>query len=46
MSVQETTIRSIAPGVAVAIATMIFGPVISPTGQEVAELKTRERSRS
>ena len=41
MSVQETTIRSIAPGVAVAIATMIFGPVISPTGQEVPELKTR-----
>ena len=41
MSVQETVIRSIAPGVALAIATMNFGPVISPTGQVSPDLKTR-----
>jgi uncharacterized protein (TIGR02246 family) len=41
MRVEQTVIRSIAPNVAVAVATMTFGPVITPTGQELAALKTR-----
>jgi hypothetical protein len=41
MSVEQTAIRPIAANVAVAVATMAFGPVITPTGQELAELKTR-----
>ena len=41
MTVEQTAVRSIAPNVAVAVATMTFGPVITPTGHELAELKTR-----
>ena len=41
MSVESVVIRLIAPGVAVAVATMKFGPVIIPSGQEIPELKTR-----
>jgi uncharacterized protein (TIGR02246 family) len=41
MSVESALIRVIAPDVAVAVATMQFGPVIIPSGQEIAELKTR-----
>ena len=41
MSVEQTAIRPIAANVAVAVATMTFGPVITPTGQELAEIKTR-----
>jgi uncharacterized protein (TIGR02246 family) len=41
MTVEETAIRPIAPNVAVAVATMTFGPVITPTGQKVPEIKTR-----
>jgi uncharacterized protein (TIGR02246 family) len=41
MSVEQTAIRSVAPNVAVAVATMTFGPVITPTGQKVPEIKTR-----
>ena len=41
MSVEQTAIRPIAANVAVAVATMTFGPVITPTGQELAALKTR-----
>ena len=41
MSVEHTVIRAIAPDVAVAVATMKFGPVIIPSGQELRELKTR-----
>ena len=41
MTVEETAIRPIAPNVAVAVATMTFGPVITPTGQRVPEIKTR-----
>jgi uncharacterized protein (TIGR02246 family) len=33
--------RSIAPGVALAVATMRFGPVTMPTGQVVNEMRTR-----
>ena len=41
MSVESAVIRVIAPDVAVAVATMKFGPVIIPSGQEIPELKTR-----
>ena len=41
MIVLDTTARSLAPGVAVVVATMKFGPVISPTGQTAPEVKTR-----
>ena len=41
MSVDSAVVRVIAPDVAVAVATMTFGPVITPTGQEIAEIKTR-----
>ncbi len=41
MSVEDTVIRAIAPDVAVAVATMKFGPVIIPSGEELSELKTR-----
>ena len=41
MSIQDTAIRAIAPGVAIAVATMTFGPVIIPSGEERSELKTR-----
>jgi hypothetical protein len=33
--------RSIAPGVAVAVATPRFGPVTMPSGQVVDEMRTR-----
>ena len=46
MRVQQTAIRSIAPDVAVAVATLTFGPVITPTGQTMpGELKQEARSR-
>lgn len=41
MSVMQADVRCIAPNVAVVVATMMFGPVVIPTGQELAELKTR-----
>jgi uncharacterized protein (TIGR02246 family) len=41
MTVEETAIRPIAPNVAVVVATMTFGPVITPTGQKVPKIKTR-----
>ena len=41
MSVEQTAIRPIAANVAVAVATMTFGPVITPTGQDLVALKTR-----
>ncbi len=41
MSVESAVVRVIAPDVAVAVATMMFGPVIIPSGQEIPELKTR-----
>jgi uncharacterized protein (TIGR02246 family) len=41
MSILDAAARSLAPGVAVVVATMKFGPVISPTGQTAPELKTR-----
>jgi uncharacterized protein (TIGR02246 family) len=41
MSVEDTVIRAIAPGVAVAVATMKFGPTITPSGQGLREAKTR-----
>jgi uncharacterized protein (TIGR02246 family) len=41
MSVESVVIRAIAPDVAIAVATMKFGPVIIPSGQEIPELKTR-----
>ncbi len=41
MSVEDTAIRAIAPDVAVAVATMTFGPVVIPSGEELSELKTR-----
>ncbi len=41
MGVDKILVRSIAPGVALAVATMKFGPVTMPTGQVVAELRTR-----
>src|SRR6185295_9290292 len=34
MSVESANIRSIAPDVAVAVATMHFGPLLAPDGQE------------
>jgi len=41
MSVVDIAIRPIAPGVALAVATMKFGPVISPKGEAAPDLKTR-----
>ena len=41
MSVNKVLVRSIAPGVALAVATMKFGPVTMPTGEVLAELPTR-----
>jgi hypothetical protein len=41
MRVESIAIRSIAPEVAVAVATMLFGPVVTPAGQELPEVKTR-----
>src|SRR5688500_3515021 len=41
ISIESVVTRVIAPDVAVAVATMKFGPVIIPSGQEIPELKTR-----
>ena len=41
MSVESAVVRVIASDVVVAVATMKFGPVIIPSGQEIPELKTR-----
>ena len=41
MSVDKVLVRSIAPGVALAVATMKFSPVTIPTGEVLAELPTR-----
>ena len=41
MGVEKILVRSIAPGVALAVATMTFGPVTTPTGQVLAENRTR-----
>jgi uncharacterized protein (TIGR02246 family) len=41
MSVEGTVVRALAPDVAVVVATMKFGPVVMPSGQELPELKTR-----
>jgi uncharacterized protein (TIGR02246 family) len=41
MSIEGVVVRAIASDVAVAVATMKFGPVIIPSGQELPELKTR-----
>ena len=41
MTVDAMVIRSIAPDVAIVVATMRFGPVVTPLGQELPELKTR-----
>jgi uncharacterized protein (TIGR02246 family) len=41
MSVESVEVRPIAPGAAVGVATMKFGPVIIPSGHELLELKTR-----
>lgn len=40
MSIEDTMIQAIAPDVAVAVATMKFGPVTIPSGEELSELKT------
>lgn len=40
MSVEEVQVRAISPEVAIAVATMMFGPTMDPSGQ-VRELKTR-----
>ena len=40
MSVEKILVRSIAPGVALAVATMKFGPTATPTG-EVLPARTR-----
>lgn len=41
MGVEKILVRSIAPGVALAVATMKVGPVTTPTGEVLAELRTR-----
>ncbi len=41
MRVEEVEVRAISPEVAIAVATMMFGPVMTPSGQEIPELKTR-----
>jgi uncharacterized protein (TIGR02246 family) len=41
MSVEQTAIRSIARDVAMAVAMMTFGPVITPSGQKVSAVRTR-----
>ena len=41
MSIDTATLRAIAPDVTAAVATMRFGPVITPNGQMVHEIKTR-----
>ncbi|MGI9139882.1 MAG: SgcJ/EcaC family oxidoreductase [Gemmatimonadaceae bacterium] len=41
MSVEEVQVRALSAEVAIAVATMMFGPVMAPSGQEISELKTR-----
>lgn len=41
MSVDQTLVRAIPPNVAIAVATMKFGPVTIPSGQVLPELRTR-----
>jgi uncharacterized protein (TIGR02246 family) len=41
MSVETMSARSIASDVAVVVATMHFGPIVTPTGDEIADQKTR-----
>ena len=41
MRILEIQVRPIALGVAIAVATMTFGPTITPTGEVLAEQKTR-----
>ena len=41
MSMESSLIRAITPDVAIAVATMKFGPVTLPSGQVISELKTR-----
>ena len=41
MSVDQTLVRAVAPNVAMAVATMKFGPVVMPSGEVMAELRTR-----
>jgi uncharacterized protein (TIGR02246 family) len=41
MGVDQTFVRSVAPNVAIAVATMKFGPVTIPSGQVIPELRTR-----
>lgn len=41
MNVEKTSVRGIAPDVAIAVATMKFGPVTIPSGQVLPELRTR-----
>jgi uncharacterized protein (TIGR02246 family) len=41
MSVEQTDIRAITPDVAVAVATLHFGPLIDASGRSVKDLKTR-----
>lgn len=41
MSIENTKVRALTPDVAVAVATMKFGPHTAPSGQAVSELKTR-----
>jgi len=41
MRILSTQVRPIASGVAIAVATMSFGPTVTPTGETLAEQKTR-----
>ncbi|HEY7188296.1 MAG TPA: SgcJ/EcaC family oxidoreductase [Vicinamibacterales bacterium] len=41
VTVLSTEIRPLAPGVAVAVATMRFAPLVDASGHELAEIKTR-----
>ncbi len=41
MSIEHVVTRALTPDVAVVVATMLFGPVVTPSGQELPELKTR-----
>jgi uncharacterized protein (TIGR02246 family) len=41
MDVEQTLVRAIAPDVAIAVATMKFAPVTSPSGDVLPALRTR-----
>jgi uncharacterized protein (TIGR02246 family) len=41
VSIESSLIRAIAPDVAVAVATIKVGPLTTPSGQEIPELKAR-----